>query len=146
MLERMRNALLAAAFCLGSLAHAADRFPVDWPKLQTETMDYYTSVIKIDSSNPPDDESKVVDYLKPILERAGIPTEVFALDPKRANLIARIKGNGSKRPLIIMGHTDVVGVQRETWPQGIDPFAAFRKDGYVWGRGSSTTSRTSPHA
>ncbi len=132
----MRTALLAA-LCLGSLAHAADRFPVDWPKLQTETMDYYTSVIKIDTSNPPGDETKVVDYLKPILDHAGIPTEVLSLDPKRANLIARIKGNGSKRPLIIMGHTDVVGVQRETWPQGIDPFAAFRKDGYVWGRGSS---------
>jgi acetylornithine deacetylase/succinyl-diaminopimelate desuccinylase-like protein len=132
----MKTALLAA-LCLGSLAHAADRFPVDWPKLQAETMGYYTSVIKIDSSNPPGDETKVVDYLKPILDHAGIPTEVLSLDPKRANLIARIKGNGSKRPLIIMGHTDVVGVQRETWPQGIDPFAAFRKDGYVWGRGSS---------
>jgi acetylornithine deacetylase/succinyl-diaminopimelate desuccinylase-like protein len=132
----MKTALLAA-FCLASPAFAVDRFPVDWPKLQTETMDYYTSVIKIDSSNPPGDETKVVDYLKPILDRAGIPTEVFSLDPQRANLVARIKGNGSKRPLIIMGHTDVVGVQRETWPQGIDPFAAFRKDGYVWGRGSS---------
>jgi acetylornithine deacetylase/succinyl-diaminopimelate desuccinylase-like protein len=132
----MRIALLAA-LCLGSSAFAADRFPVDWPNLQTETMDYYTSVIKIDTSNPPGDETKVVDYLKPILDHAGIPTEVLSLDPKRANLVARIKGNGSKRPLIIMGHTDVVGVQRETWPQGIDPFAAFRKDGYVWGRGSS---------
>jgi acetylornithine deacetylase/succinyl-diaminopimelate desuccinylase-like protein len=133
----MRNALFATAFCLCSLASAADRFPVDWPKLESETMDYYTSVIKIDSSNPPGDETKVVNYLKPILDRAGISTEVLALDPKRANLVARLKGNGSKRPLIIMGHTDVVGVQRETWPQGIDPFAAFRKDGFVWGRGTS---------
>src|SRR5579871_3058214 len=129
MLERMRTivTLLLAAFSLG----AADRYLVDWTKLQTETMDYYTSVIKIDTSNPPGDETNVVNYLKPILDRAGIPTHVLALDPKRANLIARIKGNGSKRPLIIMGHTDVVGVQRETWPPGIDPFAALRKDGYV---------------
>jgi acetylornithine deacetylase/succinyl-diaminopimelate desuccinylase-like protein len=94
-------------------------------------------VLRIDTSNPPGDETKVVNYLKPILDRAGIPTEVLALDPKRANLVARIKGNGSKRPLIIMGHTDVVGVQRNTWPPGIDPFAAIRKDGFVWGRGSS---------
>lgn len=137
MLERMRTTLLATVLCLSSLARAADRFPVDWSKLEPETMDYYTSVIKIDTSNPPGDETKVVDYLKPILDRAGIPTQVLALDPKRANLIARIKGNGSKRPLIIMGHTDVVGVQRETWPKGIDPFAALRKDGFVWGRGTS---------
>src|SRR5215472_13221229 len=133
----MRTALLATAFSLASVAYAADRFPVDWAKLESETMDYYTSVIKIDTSNPPGDETKVVNYLKAILDRAGIPTEILALDPKRANLVARIKGNGSKRPLIIMGHTDVVGVQRETWPQGIDPFAAIRKDGYVWGRGTS---------
>jgi acetylornithine deacetylase/succinyl-diaminopimelate desuccinylase-like protein len=49
--------------------------------------------------------------------------------------VARLKGNGSKRPLIIMGHTDVVGVQRDRWP--VDPFAALRKDGFVWGRGAS---------
>jgi len=137
MLERMRTAFVTTAFCLGSLAYAADRFPVDWPKLESETMDHYTSVIKIDTSNPPGDETKIVNYLKPILDRAGISNEVLALDPKRANLVARIKGNGTKQPLIIMGHTDVVGVQRETWPQGIDPFAAFRKDGFVWGRGTS---------
>ena len=77
----MRNTLFAAAFCLGSLAHAADRFPVDWPKLQNETMDYYTSVIKIDSSNPPGDETKVVDYLKPILDRAVSPPKCSRLIP-----------------------------------------------------------------
>jgi acetylornithine deacetylase/succinyl-diaminopimelate desuccinylase-like protein len=48
--------------------------------------------------------------------------------------VARLKGNGSKRPLLILGHTDVVGVQREKWP--VDPFGAVMKDGYVWGRGS----------
>src|SRR5215469_9363934 len=130
----MRTALLATAFSLASVAYAADRFPVDWTKLEAETMDYYTSVLRIDTSNPPGDETKVVNYLKPILDNAGIATEVLALDPKRANLVARIKGNGSKRPLIIMGHSDVVGVQRDRWP--VDPFAALRKDGYVWGRGS----------
>ena len=47
--------------------------------------------------------------------------------------MARLKGNGSKRPLLILAHTDVVGVQREKWP--VDPFGAVMKDGYVWGRG-----------
>ena len=116
-------------------ARAADRYPVDWTKLEAETIDYYTSLLHIDTSNPPGNETKAVNYLKPILDRAGIPKEVLALDPNRANLVARIRGNGSKRPIVIMGHTDVVGVQREKWP--VDPFAAIRKDGYVWGRGSS---------
>jgi acetylornithine deacetylase/succinyl-diaminopimelate desuccinylase-like protein len=79
-------------------------------------------------------ETAVVEYLKKILEAEGIPTRTFALDPNRANLVARLKGNGSKRPLLILAHTDVVGVQREKWP--VDPFGAIMKDGYVWGRGS----------
>ena len=69
-----------------------------------------------------------------MLEAEGIPTKTFALDPNRANLVARLKGNGSKRPLLILAHTDVVGVQREKWP--VDPFGAVMKDGYIWGRGS----------
>src|SRR5207253_5868212 len=64
-----------------------------------------------------------------------IPNQVFSLDPKRANLVARLKGNGTQRPIVIMGHTDVVGVQRDKWP--VDPFQAIRKDGFIWGRGSS---------
>jgi acetylornithine deacetylase/succinyl-diaminopimelate desuccinylase-like protein len=69
-----------------------------------------------------------------VLEGEGIPVKIFALDPARANLVARIKGNGSKRPLLILAHTDVVGVQPEKWP--VEPFSAALKDGYVWGRGS----------
>jgi acetylornithine deacetylase/succinyl-diaminopimelate desuccinylase-like protein len=124
------------AFCASlSAASAADRYSVDWHALEPETMDYYLSLLRIDTSNPPGNETRAVNYLKPILEKAGIPFEVIALDPNRANLVARLKGNGSKRPIIIMGHTDVVGVQRDKWP--VDPFAAIRKDGFVWGRGSS---------
>ena len=76
----------------------------------------------------------MVNYIKKVFDAEGIPAQVFALDPARANLVARIKGNGSKRPILIMAHTDVVGVQREKWP--VDPFGAIRKDGYIWGRGT----------
>src|SRR5260370_19912408 len=136
MMDRMKitRFLTLAACCLAPLIQAAERHAVDWSKLEAETMGYYISLLRIDTSNPPGDETKAVNYLKPILEAAGIQTEVFALDPKRANLVARIKGNGSKRPIIIMGHTDVVGTQRDKWP--VNPFAAICKDGYVWGRGS----------
>jgi acetylornithine deacetylase/succinyl-diaminopimelate desuccinylase-like protein len=126
--------LLTAATLTVSLT-AADRYPVDWRSLEPEMLDYYVSLLKIDTSNPPGNETKAVDYLKPILDKAGIPYQVFALDPTRANLVARLKGNGSKKPIVIMGHTDVVGTQREKWP--VDPFAAIRKDGFVWGRGAS---------
>jgi len=137
MLKPMKIALavLACAAALVHAASAADRYPIDWSKLEPETIDHFSALLRIDTSNPPGDETKAVNYLKPILDRAGIATEVWSLDPARANLVARLKGNGSKRPLIIMGHTDVGGVQRDKWP--VDPFAALRKDGFIWGRGSS---------
>ena len=96
---------------------------------------HFRALVQIDTTNPPGNETKAVDYLKKVLEDEGIPTQTFALDPNRTNLVARLKGNGSKRPLLIMAHTDIVGVQRRKWP--VDPFGAVLKDGYVWGRGTT---------
>ena len=104
----------------------------DWDKLRPEILQHYRALVQIDSTSG--HETLVVDYLKKVLEAEGIPTKTFALNPNRANLVARLKGSGSKRPLLILAHTDVVGVQREKWP--VDPFGAVMKDGYVWGRGS----------
>jgi len=123
--------LLGAAW----LAPAAERYAVDWKQVDAELMEHFTALLKIDTSNPPGNETKAVNYLRPILEKEGIEVQVLALDPNRANLVARLRGNGSKKPIAVMGHTDVVGVQRERWP--VDPFAAIHKDGYIWGRGSS---------
>ncbi len=124
----------ACVLLIAISAFAADRFPVDWPKLDRELLDHYSALIRIDTSNPPGNETKAVNYIKPIFDREGIPYQVFAMDPNRANIVARLKGNGSKRPIIVMGHMDVVGVQREKWT--VDPFAAIKKDGYIYGRGS----------
>src|SRR3954463_14780018 len=106
--------------------------PLDWDKLQVEILERYRTLVMLDTTSG--HETLAVDYLKKVLEGAGIPTQTFALNPNRANLVARLKGNGSKRPLLILAHTDVVGVQKEKWP--VDPFGAVMKDGYVWGRGS----------
>ena len=109
-------------------------FIIDWEKQKAESLRHYRSLIQINSSSPPGNETLVVDYLKRVFESEGIPAKTFALDSARANLVARIRGNGSKRPILLMAHTDVVGVQREKWP--VDPFGAVVKDGYVWGRGA----------
>jgi acetylornithine deacetylase/succinyl-diaminopimelate desuccinylase-like protein len=122
---------IASASLLHAQAPAAGK-RVDWDRLRPEILLHYRSLVQIDSTAG--HETAVVEYLKKILESEGIPTTTFALDPNRANLVARLKGNGSKRPLLILAHTDVVGVQREKWP--VDPFGAVMKDGYVWGRGS----------
>ena len=105
---------------------------VDWANQKTESLKRFRDLIQIDTRAG--NETKAVEYLRGVLEAEGIPVKIFAQDPARANLVARIKGNGSKRPLLILAHTDVVGVQREKWP--VDPFGAVLKDGYVWGRGS----------
>src|SRR5580692_567951 len=115
------------------LASAAWAQPaVNWDQQKTETLKHYRDLIQIDTRAG--NETKAVEYLRQVLENEGIPTKTFALDPARANLVARIKGNGSKRPLLILAHTDVVGVQPEKWP--VDPFSAAIKNGYIWGRGS----------
>ena len=126
-------ALLAATLATPSL-FAADKYPVDWNQLQAEILEHYSNLIKIDTSSPPGNETKAAQYVKSVLEREGIPAQIYELEPGRGNVIARLKGNGSKRPILLMGHLDVVGVQREKWT--VDPFAALRKDGYVYGRGS----------
>ena len=105
---------------------------IDWNQQKKETLDRYRDLVRIDTRAG--NESKAVDYIRKALEGEGIECKTFAQDPARANLVARIKGNGSKRPLLILAHTDVVGVQPEKWP--VDPFSAAIKDGYVWGRGS----------
>ena len=106
----------------------------DWPKVQQETLRHFVELLKIDTSNPPGNETKAAGYIQGVLEREGIPVKLLGPDPARLNLVARLKGNGSKRPLLLMGHTDVVGVQREKWT--VDPFAGIRKDGFVYGRGT----------
>jgi acetylornithine deacetylase/succinyl-diaminopimelate desuccinylase-like protein len=105
---------------------------IDWGRQKTEILKLYRDLIQIDTRAG--NETKAVQYIRQVLEGDGIASETFALDPARANLVARIKGSGSKRPLLILAHTDVVGVQPEKWP--VDPFSAAIKDGYVWGRGS----------
>src|SRR5438034_2721851 len=137
----MRN-IFALAFvlvpvALGSTAvpqpaQPAQRPVIDWEKQKAEILEHYRTLVQIDTTYG--NETKVVEYLKKVLDGEGIPSKTFAKDPNRANLVARLKGNGSKRPLLILADTDVVAVQTEKWP--VDPFGAVMKDGYIWGRGT----------
>jgi len=131
---------LAAAFSLAALLLPAARLaaqqvpPVDWTATDKEIFTDFTSLIKIDTSNPPGNETLVAKYLQGVLAKEGIPSILAGGEPNRMSVIARLKGNGSKRPILIFGHTDVVGVQREHWTE--DPFGARLVDGYIWGRGT----------
>jgi len=76
----------------------------------------------------------VAEHLKGVFDKAGIPAQIFALDAKRSNVVARLKGNGKKKPLLIMGHSDVVTVDEAKWK--FPPFSATRDGGWVYARGT----------
>src|ERR1035438_3520044 len=87
------------------LAFAAQPNLVHSRKLNAETLRHFTALLRIDTSNPPGNETEAAKYLAGVLQREGIPVQLLALDRARANLVARIKGNGSARPIAILGHT-----------------------------------------
>ncbi len=119
-------------FLAASVLPAADP---DWDALNEETLRHFQALVQMDTSDPPGREQPAVDYLKNVLESEGIPVEIFTLKEGRPNLVARLKGNGSKRPLLIMAHTDVVNVEPSKWPT-FGPFSAAREGGYIYGRGT----------
>jgi acetylornithine deacetylase/succinyl-diaminopimelate desuccinylase-like protein len=127
----MRNRL--AFLLLGGLLPAVAQTP-DWSKVNEEAMRHFQALVQIDSTDPPGNETKVAEYVKKVLEAEGIPATLAAKDPARANVIARLKGNGSKRPLLIMGHSDTVRVDAAKWT--LPPFSAARQGGWVYGRGT----------
>jgi acetylornithine deacetylase/succinyl-diaminopimelate desuccinylase-like protein len=121
------------ALALVSTLAAAAQTP-DWSKVNPEALRHFQALIRLDTTDPPGNETRVVEYLKKVLDAEGIPSMVVAKDPARANLIARLKGNGSKRPLLIMAHSDTVKVDASKWT--FPPFSATLNGGYVYGRGS----------
>lgn len=130
----MQRFLLATLLILPCAVNAEVQYGVNWDDVRDEAIAYMVDLVRINSSNPPGNETAVANYLRDALAKEGIESEMYALDPDRANLVARINGNGSKRPILIMGHTDVVGVQADKWSEY--PFSGVRKDGYIWGRGT----------
>ena len=132
-----RIALLFVLLAATSLTAQGPQQP-DWAKAEEETMRHFQALLRFDTSDPPmtppGGEKPAADYLKQILEKEGIPTQTFALEAHRPNLVARLKGNGSKRPLLLMAHTDVVNVDPKKWTH--PPFSATREGGYVYSRGT----------
>src|SRR5262245_45356288 len=71
-----------------------------------ETLQHFQALVRIDTQSPPGNEKPAAEYVAQVLEREGIPAQILALEANRPNVVARLTGNGNKRPLLIMGHTD----------------------------------------
>jgi acetylornithine deacetylase/succinyl-diaminopimelate desuccinylase-like protein len=111
--------------------------PVNWKACVDETVANLVRLIQTVTVNPPGNELPAILIVKDILEKAGFPQDAFKIvesAPNRVNLVARIKGDGTERPLLLSGHVDVVPVERDRWSH--DPFGGEVSDGVIWGRGS----------
>ena len=106
----------------------------DWPAARQEALDTLVDLVKLDTSQPEGNEIRAAKYLKAKLDAEGIASAIVEAKPGRASLIARVKGNGSKRPLLLLGHLDVVAVERSEW--SFDPFGGVVEDGILYARGS----------
>jgi acetylornithine deacetylase/succinyl-diaminopimelate desuccinylase-like protein len=102
--------------------------------LRDEVTDVLRGLIRIDTTNPPGNETAAAEYLRDYLETNGVDCELYARIPARANLVARIPGRGDGPRLLLLSHTDVVLADASEW--STDPFGGELRDEQVWGRGA----------
>ena len=126
----------ATLVCWHLAIHAGQAPPqlADFGRARDEAVQLLQSLIRIDTSNPPGNETRAAEFIKSVFAKEGLASDIHTLERGRGSLVARINGNGGRRPLLLMGHTDVVGVERDKWT--VDPFGAVIRNGYVYGRGA----------
>ena len=119
------------------MAAAIAPFPTraqDWKSIETEALETLRRYVRINTAVPPGDVSKAADFLQSILEREGIPVTRYESGPGRSIIVARLKGTGPAKPLMLLHHMDVVPADASRWNR--DPFAADIVDGKLYGRGA----------
>src|SRR6059058_5322318 len=102
--------------------------------LRDEVTGLLQELIRVDTTNPPGNETRAAELLRGYLEQHGVACELYARTPERANLVARIPGRGDGPSLLFLSHTDVVLADPAEWQ--LDPFGGDLRDGEVWGRGA----------
>lgn len=132
---RARRKILGAALVLWLVPIAATAQKTDDAELGLQAVEVLQSYLRIDTSNPPGNEAPAAAFLARHLEEAGIPYEVFESAPGRANLYARLKGDGSRGgAVILLHHMDVVPVDALSW--SVDPFSGVVLNEFIYGRGA----------
>ncbi len=106
----------------------------DWESAEADTIALLQSLIRFDTTNPPGNELPMAEFIVSLLRGEGVECTLLVPSPNRAAVLARLRGNGRERPIILLSHMDVVGVEREMWSS--DPFEGVVRDGYLYGRGA----------
>jgi len=121
----------AIGLCAGLPAKAAPDFDAATVRVRK----LLEQLVAADTENPPGNEARAAALGATRLQQAGIPFQLFDIAPGRQNLIVRIKGNGSAKPLLLLAHTDVVPTAGQPWTT--PPHRLTEKDGYLYGRGTT---------
>jgi acetylornithine deacetylase/succinyl-diaminopimelate desuccinylase-like protein len=103
-------------------------------QLGLAAVEHLQALLRIDTTNPPGNETPAAEYLARLFRAAGIEPVMAGATPERQNVIARLKGDGSKPPLLLCAHLDVVEAEPESWKH--PPFGGEIHDEYIWGRGA----------
>jgi acetylornithine deacetylase/succinyl-diaminopimelate desuccinylase-like protein len=103
-------------------------------EVEGEVTRFLSDLIRINTTNPPGNESVAAKFLAKWLNREGLKCELFESARERGSVITRMKGTGEKPSLLLLSHLDVVAADAREW--SVDPFAGVVKDGFVWGRGA----------
>ena len=125
----MKKRVLLGVASIISCAHFSAAQAID------PTAALLQEIIRLDTSNPPGREGQIDDLLASRLRPLGFDiTIVPTPETGKSHMIARLKGDGTRRPVLLAAHADVVGVEKEKW--SVDPFGGIVKDGHVYGRGA----------
>jgi acetylornithine deacetylase/succinyl-diaminopimelate desuccinylase-like protein len=129
-----RLAAIAFFACIGCGSAGAADAPD--PDLQL-FRDIYKELVEINTTNSSGDSVRAAEAMAARLKAGGLPAadvQVLSSSPRKGNLVARLRGSGARRPLLLIGHLDVVEAKRDDWD--FDPFKLQEVDGYFRGRGS----------
>ena len=113
---------------------------MNWDKVGSEAVERLRRMLRFDTTNPPGQELILARDLANEVEANGIAAEVYESAAERGNLVVRLKGDGSRRPLLLLSHLDVVPAEPDQWR--FQPFGGELADGYVWGRGAIDSKLT----
>jgi acetylornithine deacetylase/succinyl-diaminopimelate desuccinylase-like protein len=110
---------------------------IDWKAATDEAAQYLCDLVQFDTTNPPGNELECAQYIAELLAKEGIEQVVLESAPGRGNVIGRLRGDGSMRPLLLMSHLDVIYADASRW--SVPPFSGEIRDGVIWGRGTIDT-------
>jgi acetylornithine deacetylase/succinyl-diaminopimelate desuccinylase-like protein len=107
---------------------------IQWEKVYEELIDLFKRYLAVNTTNPPGNEIEAARFFADICEKEGIEYRIYEPQPQRGTIIAKLAGNGQKKPVVLLNHMDVVPAEPEKWDS--HPFAVAERDGYIYNRGA----------